>query len=125
VDRSQEVLDRLRDDKAIEIRGSEGDSGGTTQAVFDLESGQFTDSAAQSSGTSAGPAAEPVATDGSPEHAPGESAVENAGSDAAAASLDPETEAVLSELTELDVNETPPVELMAKVQEWQAELDGE
>ncbi|PSP63063.1 DNA mismatch repair protein MutS [Halobacteriales archaeon QH_8_67_36] len=45
VDRSREVLDRLRDDKAIEVRGS--DSGGeTTQAVFDLSSGQFGDASA-------------------------------------------------------------------------------
>ncbi|RLM47997.1 DNA mismatch repair protein MutS [Haloarcula sp. Atlit-47R] len=123
VDRSHEVLDRLRDDKAIEVRGSEGDGGGTTQAVFDLESGQFRDGVAQSGDTTAGSAAEPVATDGDPEHVPGETAADAVDGDAATASLDPETEAVLSELTELDVNETPPVELMAKVQEWQAELD--
>jgi len=125
VGRSQEVLDRLRDDKAIEIRGSERDDGGTTQAVFDLDSGQFRDGTAGSAGTSVDSGAEPMATDGDPEHAPGESAAEVPNSDEAAASLDPETEAVLSELTELDVNETPPVELMAKVQEWQAELDDE
>ncbi len=125
VGRSQEVLDRLRDDKAIEIRGSERDDGGTTQAVFDLDSGQFRDGTAGSAGTSADSGTEPVATDGNPEHAPGESAAESPAGDAAATSLDPETEAVLSELTELDVNETPPVELMAKVQEWQAELDDE
>jgi DNA mismatch repair protein MutS len=89
------------------------DGGGTTQAVFDLESGQFRDGTAG--------AAAPVATDGDPEHAHREAGDE----DATAASLDPEAEAVLSELSELDVNETPPVELMAKVQEWQAELDGE
>jgi DNA mismatch repair protein MutS len=32
---------------------------------------------------------------------------------------------VLDELTDTDVTETSPVELMAKVQEWQSQLDGE
>jgi len=39
--------------------------------------------------------------------------------------LDTETQSVLDELRDLDVNETPPVELMAKVQQWQDELDDE
>ena len=39
VDRSREVLDRLRREKAIEAKGSS--SGGTVQATFDLGSGQF------------------------------------------------------------------------------------
>jgi DNA mismatch repair protein MutS len=39
--------------------------------------------------------------------------------------LDPKTESVLEELRGTDVNETPPVELMSKVQEWQRRLDGE
>lgn len=39
-------------------------------------------------------------------------------------SLDPATESVLEELGETDVSEVPPVELMAKVQEWQERLDG-
>jgi DNA mismatch repair protein MutS len=89
VDRSQAVLDRLREDKAIEVQGAGGD-GGTTQAVFDLSSGQF-------------------------------DASENGGEPDEG--LDPETEAVLTQLRDLDVNETPPVELMAKVQTWQDELD--
>jgi DNA mismatch repair protein MutS len=38
---------------------------------------------------------------------------------------DPAVESVLDDLESLDVNEVPPVELMAKVQAWQAELDGE
>jgi|GEM_PF-3360613 DNA mismatch repair protein MutS len=99
VDRSREVLDRLREDKAIEVRG--GDSGGeTTQAVFDLASGQF-------GGASADGGSGPDASD--------------AGS--AADPLDPASEAVLEELRDLDVNETPPVELLAKVQGWQDDLD--
>ncbi|WP_324663559.1 DNA mismatch repair protein MutS [Haloarcula sediminis] len=93
VDRSREVLDRLREDKAIEVRGGESDGADTTQAVFDLSSGQFDDGTTET---------DPVATDGA---------------------TDPATEDVLEELQDLDVNETPPVELLAKVQEWQAQLD--
>jgi DNA mismatch repair protein MutS len=37
--------------------------------------------------------------------------------------LDPDAEAVLDELRDVDVNETPPVELMATVQAWQERLD--
>jgi DNA mismatch repair protein MutS len=92
VERSRAVLDRLREDEAIEVRGGAG--GETTQAVFDLSSGQF-------GGTT-----------------------DDGGLTDEASSLDPETEDVLDELRDLDVNETPPVELMAKVQQWQAELDG-
>jgi len=111
VDRSREVLDRLREDKAIEVRGSEDESG-TTQAVFDLGSGQFV-----SDGPAAGQESDQrVATDGSAQRPSPES--DSGG-------IDPEREAVLDELRDLDVDETPPVELMGKVQEWQTQLDEE
>jgi len=103
VDRSRDVLDRLREDEAIDVRGS-GGGGETTQVVFDLDSGEFSTGASESE--------QRVATDGSHEQNTGDTEP----------SIDPETEAVLDELTDLNVNETPPVELMAKVQEWQAEL---
>jgi DNA mismatch repair protein MutS len=105
VSRARTVLDRLRDEKAIEAKGS--GSGDPVQAVFDLGSGQF--AGAESDG---GQVAD----------------VETEASDADATdgpTLDPETERVLAELRETDVNETPPVELMAKVQAWQEELDSE
>jgi DNA mismatch repair protein MutS len=35
------------------------------------------------------------------------------------------TESILEELRGTDVNETPPVELLMKVQEWQRRLDRE
>jgi len=96
VDRSQAVLDRLREDEAIDVKGS--DTGeGTTQAVFDLSSGQFGGTDSESGETD-------VVTD------------ESEGRDT-------ETESVVEELRELDVDETPPVELIAKVQQWQADLD--
>jgi len=120
VDRSRDVLDRLREEEAIEVRGSDSGSG-TTQAVFDLSSGQFTTGSAGDAGPAADAEAESggeqIATDGS--HAVGESAGDTT------AAVDPEVEAVVDELRELDVNETPPVELMAKVQNWQEELDEE
>ncbi|AQL42308.1 DNA mismatch repair protein MutS [Halorientalis sp. IM1011] len=103
VDRSRDVLERLREEEAIEAKG--GGSGEPVQTVFDLSSGSFE----RASG-----ADERATADG------GAAATE--GSDAA---LDPEAETILDELADLDVNETPPVELMAKVQEWQAELDGD
>jgi DNA mismatch repair protein MutS len=93
VDRSQDVLDRLRNDEAIDVRGGDG---GTTQAVFDLSSGQFSDEEAASA-------------DG------GET-------DALAEQYGEDAEEVLDALADLDVDETPPVELMAKVQQWQEEL---
>ncbi|WP_435196063.1 DNA mismatch repair protein MutS [Natronomonas sp. EA1] len=90
VSRARDVLDRLREEKAIEAKGGSGES---VQTTFDLGSGSFTSAA-----------------DG------GER------SDEAAPALDPDTEAVLDELRATDVNSVPPVELMAKVQEWQQQL---
>ncbi|WP_430503628.1 DNA mismatch repair protein MutS [Haloparvum sp. PAK95] len=119
VDRADGVLDRLREEKAIEARGSGGDDG-TTQAVFDLSSGSFeTDTGTANPG------------DGS--LAPAESDPSSAQADATADGSglqggteaprpDPETKAVLEELESVDVTETPPVELLSKVQEWQETL---
>ncbi len=103
VDRASEVLARLREEKAIEARGGESTSKSESepvQAVFDLSSGtmQATDGGAGTGGTETG-ASEP------------------------APALDPDTEAVLEALEELDINATPPVELLAKVQEWQRRLE--
>jgi DNA mismatch repair protein MutS len=103
VERSRDVLERLREEEAIEAKG--GGGGEPVQAVFDLSSGSFErDQGAEERATADG--GEATAGDG-------------------VGGLDPETEAVLDQLRDLDVNETPPVELMATVQEWQAELDGD
>jgi len=96
VDRSREVLDRLRDEQAVEAKGSAGE---TVQAVFDVQNGEFTDS---------GSAADNRAADGG-----------------GSSDLEPEARDVLADLRDVDVNETPPVELLSRVQEWQARLDGE
>jgi len=102
VDRSRDVLDRLREDEAIDVRGS---GSGTTQAVFDLESGAFQSAAADGG----------RATDG-------ESETDDSGTDVSEKFGDDAPD-VLAELADLDVNETPPVELMAQVQAWQDDLD--
>jgi len=113
VDRSRTVLEKLREEKAIEAKG--GSSGEPVQAVFDLEQGEF---------TAGGSGGETGQSGGGAGHG---------GASADGGEPDPETvltEAygdgvpeVLETLSELDVNETPPIELMAKVQEWQQQLD--
>jgi DNA mismatch repair protein MutS len=102
VDRATDVLDRLREEKAIEARG--GASGEPVQAVFDLGKGQF-------------------AAGGGSEATTGTAMTAEAASDGGG--RDPELEAVLDELRETDVNDTSPLELMSRVQEWQRRLDTE
>ncbi|MFB6151174.1 MAG: DNA mismatch repair protein MutS, partial [Haloarculaceae archaeon] len=131
VDRSREVLDRLREEEAIEVRGSGGDGGETTQVVFDLGSGELTtpdsgsgDSDGGATGDEPAGGAGTAATTADGGGVDRAAAGEDTGDGAARGpALDPETEAVLDSLRDLDVSETPPVELMAKVQEWQERLD--
>ncbi|MFW5903286.1 MAG: MutS-related protein, partial [Halolamina sp.] len=103
VDRARTVLDRLREEKAIEARG--GGESEPRQVVFDLDSGTMRPASAANGGASE----ESTRQDGRP--VPPEP--------------DPAVEAVVEELDSVDVNETPPVELMAKVQEWQERLADE
>ena len=144
VSRADEVLDRLREEKAIEARGSrsggsgdgagpgDGDTGGTQQVVFDLSSGSFSEGAdadgRSAADASASEAGRNGATAGST--SPGSDATARAAGDsvetteaAAAGRLDPETRAVIEELSDVDVAATPPVELLSRVQEWQERLD--
>jgi DNA mismatch repair protein MutS len=114
VDRSRTVLAKLRDEQAIEAKGSSGPSG-THQVVFDVDTGEMR--------------AEPVAGDGSGGSA-ADAADTAAGADAGgneseaeSERLDSEQEEVLEELRGTNVNEEPPIELMAKVQKWQERLD--
>ena len=114
VDRSRDVLDRLRRDEAIAVKGS--DTGeGTTQAVFDLGAGEFT------AGTDGG-ASQQLQADGSSTRS---RARAGSGEDGGGVDPDPEAVEVLAELRGLDVDETPPVELMATVQEWQERIDSD
>ncbi|WP_122089442.1 DNA mismatch repair protein MutS [Halalkalicoccus subterraneus] len=100
VSRSDEVLERLRAEKAIEAKGGGSESSGgsgTQQVVFDVGSGQFAT----------------ASTDG------GDSG--NSGDDADEP-LDPEAEAVLAELSGTELANVSPVELIGKVQEWQSRV---
>ncbi|WP_233274771.1 DNA mismatch repair protein MutS [Haladaptatus cibarius] len=103
VERSRDVLDRLRQEKAIEAKG--GTSSEPVQAVFDLGSGEFQQGEIGSSA--------------------GENRDESSGTGSDTSEIDPETEAVLSELSGVEVADVSPIELMSKVQEWQKRLDGE
>ena len=95
VGRARDVLDKLRSEKAVEAKGSGSDE--PTQAVFDLSAGEFrTADNGLNSDT-------PATTE------PGERS-------------DPAVTSVLSELEATDIDETSPVELMAKVQQWQDRL---
>ncbi|SIQ83182.1 DNA mismatch repair protein MutS [Haladaptatus litoreus] len=96
VERSRDVLDKLRQEKAIEAKG--GASSEPVQAVFDLGSGEF-----QQSGE---------------ENEQGDQPDDEQ-------KINPETEAVLSELSGVEVADVSPIELMSKVQEWQKRLDDE
>ncbi|WP_231184432.1 DNA mismatch repair protein MutS [Haladaptatus sp. DYF46] len=99
VERSRDVLDKLRQEKAIEARGS--GSNGSVQAVFDLGSGGFETNGADES------------------EARSDGMHDDEESNAPDSALDPETEAVLSELTGVEVADISPIELMSKVREWQ------
>jgi DNA mismatch repair protein MutS len=94
VDRSREVLDRLREEKAVEARGAGdgGDGSDTRQVVFDLEAGRL-------------------------RSGDGDAGVADGGD-----ALDEETAAVLDEIRETDVAETRPVDLLGRVEEWQRRL---
>ena len=132
VSRADEVLDRLREEKAIEARGSRsggtgdgagsgGDGrGGTQQVVFDLSSGSFAGGGDGEGETANAPASEAGrngATAGSSADS-GQTA-----RDAPADRLDSETRVVIEELRDVDVAATPPVELLSRVQEWQEQLE--
>jgi len=117
VDRSRTVLEKLREEKAIEARGG-GDGGEPVQTVFDVGSGEFRSASGGGETAPTGPAdaADAAATADGGAVDP-ESVLADEYGDSA-----PD---VLDAVADLDVNETPPVELMAKVQEWQSRLDEE
>ncbi|WP_267163347.1 DNA mismatch repair protein MutS [Halovenus salina] len=92
VDRSREVLAKLRDEKAIEARGGDTEP---VQTVFDLNSGQFRQ----------------------------ESADRGADTDDEEATMTTAEQEVLDAVRELDVTETPPIDAVQKLKEWQRELD--
>ncbi|WP_049984497.1 DNA mismatch repair protein MutS [Halorubrum sp. BV1] len=133
VERADAVLDRLREEKAIEARGGGGDGGSrdpaeTEQVVFDLSSGSFVgdaeSDAPSADGTENGTAADGEAMGGETAAGGAVAAAAESGDDGDdTGGIDPETEAVIEELSDVDVAATAPVELLSRVQEWQARLD--
>ncbi|WP_410765620.1 DNA mismatch repair protein MutS [Haloferax sp. DFSO60] len=107
VERATDVLDRLRDEKAIEARGS--GSAEPVQAVFDIGSGQMNVASEPQSDARESQSAQN-----------GTAAVQQTET---ASETDPQTQAVLEELAKTDVNATSPLDLMAKVQAWQSKLE--
>ncbi|WP_050033498.1 DNA mismatch repair protein MutS [Halorubrum halophilum] len=133
VSRAGTVLDRLREEKAIEAKGGGRVGGGgaegrapdgdTKQVVFDLSSGSFAGESGGGSDAAVSDAAEPGndRNGTGPESA---SSPEGAVSETAETDrVDPETRAVIEELSDVDVAATAPVELLSRVQQWQARLD--
>ncbi|MFC4448800.1 DNA mismatch repair protein MutS [Halorussus aquaticus] len=114
VERSRDVLRRLREDEAIDVRGGQsGDGGGQRggesdpqQVVFDLGSGQFR-GGDDAGGDGAGGSDDAGSVD-----------VESVDTQ----SVDPETEAVAEAVKDTDLSDTSPIELMNRVQEWQERL---
>ncbi len=95
VSRAGDVLARLREDNAIEAKGG---SATTQQVVFDVGSGRL-----RAASADGGDATEPATGN--------------------ANDLDEGTEAVLEELSGLELADVSPVELMSRVQEWQGRLE--
>ncbi|SNR45429.1 DNA mismatch repair protein MutS [Halorubrum vacuolatum] len=123
VDRADEVLDRLRAEKAIEARGGSGrsadgngGSGETQQVVFDLSSGSF---ARAGEGTTRGADDSGQGADDSGQGA------DNETTDDGGNAIDEETAAVLTELADVDLAETTPIDLVGRVQRWQKRLDAD
>ncbi|MFC4987698.1 DNA mismatch repair protein MutS [Saliphagus infecundisoli] len=106
VSRSREVLDRLRDEKAIEARGGGDDE--PVQTVFDVGSGSFRG---------------PANADGGERPAESRSSPESSDGGESTKGLDPDAKRVLEDLEGIDVAETAPVELLSKVSEWQRTLE--
>jgi len=114
VERSRDVLDRLRREKAIEARGSSGTT--TQQVVFDVRSGEMKPASAADGGNDRDDTA------GTDDSGDPDDPADRSGEGDAGKQIDPETRSILEEIRDTDVNETPPIELMAMVQDWQRSL---
>ena len=125
VSRSRDVLDRLREEKAIEAKGSGGE---TVQTVFDLGSGQFRSqpstrkTGSGTSGEQTGVTANGGQGRGGKNDA-GERDTDQGEDATTVPQRDDQTQEVIDALCELDVNETPPIELLSTVKEWQEKLE--
>jgi DNA mismatch repair protein MutS len=121
VERSREVLDRLREEKAIEARGSGGEP---VQTVFDLGSGQFrTGGAETDDGRSTDDGHSPEDGRSTDDGHGATAAADGSGDEDLQERYGENAADVLDALADLEVDETPPVELLSTVQEWQQELN--
>jgi DNA mismatch repair protein MutS len=100
VDRAGTVLEQLRDEESIAVKGGEG-QGETRQVVFDLETERLR---------------KPTGADGGQ--------VDEGGDKVSPADSSAEHD-VLAELRTIEIAELSPVELMGKIQSWQEDLDEE
>ena len=132
VGRADEVLDRLRAEKAIEAKGgSWSDTDGTTQVVFDLSSGSFASEAgpaegsdtSDESGSEGGPCDSTERGNGTAVAREPVTAAGDVEAEARVADLDPEIRTVIEELRDVDLASTAPVDLLSRVQKWQERLD--
>jgi len=107
VDRSRKVLDRLREEKAIEARSGRG-ADESQQVVFDVGSGEMrtADGGAVASG------------DDAEETTAGDEAGESHG-----AGLDPAEADVLDDIRDLDPAEITLAELLSRLERWQSDLE--
>ncbi|MGM0604237.1 MAG: DNA mismatch repair protein MutS [Halobacteriota archaeon] len=121
VDRAADVLEKLREEKAIEAKG--GTASEPVQAVFDLDRGEFLANGGASGGASGhetGGASGPET--GGDRDADQSPAAKSTTTDDTTA-IDPETEAVLEALRETNLAETTPIDLLSMVQQWQTRLE--
>ncbi|MFC4551406.1 MULTISPECIES: DNA mismatch repair protein MutS [Halorussus] len=118
VERSRDVLARLRADEAIETKGASG--GGTKQVVFDVGSGQM-----KNVGADGGAVADSAADEREADEARelDRESLGDPDSTAGSGAPDPTAESVLDELGDVELSDTSPIELMNRVQEWQRRLE--
>ena len=130
VGRADEVLDRLREEKAIEAKGAntgrddgavEAAAGDTKQVVFDLSSGSFEGSGGGTNHDDRRDGDQSGGRQIAAESAENEASATSEGDETGDA-FDPETRAVIEELSDVDLAETAPVELLSRVQAWQERL---
>jgi DNA mismatch repair protein MutS len=123
VDRARNVLTKLREEKAIEAKGA-ASGGEAKQAVFDLSAGEFQTSETNGAATASGAAtAETDRRESAETTASTRAATHSESAATEPESVDPAAQEVLAAIESTDINETPPVELMTKVQQWQKQLD--
>jgi DNA mismatch repair protein MutS len=127
VDRSRDVLEKLREEEAIEAKGGGGSSGGTKQVVFDVGSGQMKTGGSRERDEGVGREGKVTEEKGvaGKRGVPEESDELKSSGDDIREQFGDDAEAVLEEIADLSVGNTAPVELLNRAQEWQERLEGD